>query len=297
MPLKGAIMPKHFIDIFDNTPETIRNLLIRAIELKKKPQQALLTGQTLGMIFQKPSTRTRVSFESGMYQLGGHVINLLPEEVGLGARELPKDVARVMSRFVDAIMIRTFEHSIVKELAQFATIPVINGLSDHSHPCQAMADAQTIIEHFGRWEDVHIVYLGDGNNVCLSLIELCMKLNWTITVACPEGYEPRTNLPYILERDPQKAVETADVIYTDVWASMGQEDEKQSRIQVFKVFQINETLMARAKEQSIFMHCLPAYRGLEVTDGVIESRQSVVFDQAENRLHAQKAILLHVLEK
>lgn len=290
-------MSKHFIDIFDYDNQAIVQILKQAMSLKSDPHTPLLKGKTLGMIFQKPSTRTRVSFESGMYQLGGHVINLLPEEVGLGKRELPRDVARVMERYVDILMVRTFDHSIVKELAAYSKIPVINGLSDHSHPCQAMADAQTIIEHFGRWDNIHLLYVGDGNNVCLSLIEICLKLNWQITVSCPEGYEPRTNLPYHLVRDPKLAAKQADVIYTDVWASMGQEDEKSSRMMVFKHYQINEELMAEAPANSIFLHCLPAYRGLEVTDSVIESKQSLVFAQAENRMHAQKAIMVHVMNQ
>ncbi len=288
-------MAKHFIDISDESPDTIKALLRSAISMKKNPKQPLLAGKTLGMIFQKPSMRTRVSFEAGMYQLGGHVVNLLPDEVGLGKREAAKDVARVMSRYVDVIMVRTFEHNIVKELAEFSSVPVINGLSDHSHPCQALADAQTMIEYFNTWDDLHLTYIGDGNNVCLSLIELCQKLGWTMTVSCPQGYEPRTNLPYILQRDPKKAVATAHAIYTDVWTSMGKEQEKTSRKALFQPFQVNEDLMAAAPSSATFMHCLPAYRGEEVTDSVMESKQSIVFDQAENRMHAQKSVLVHVL--
>jgi len=288
-------MAKHFIDINNESPETIKALLESAMTLKKNPRTPLLAGKTLGMIFQKPSMRTRVSFEAGMYQLGGHVVNLLPDEVGLGKREAAKDVGRVMSRYVDVLMVRTFEHNILKEICQFASIPIINGLSDHSHPCQALADAQTIIEQFGRWNDIHITYVGDGNNVCLSLIEISQKLGWTMTVSCPVGYEPRTNLPYILERNPIKAVEKAHVIYTDVWTSMGQEKEKADRKTLFQPFQVNSVLMPKAPSEAVFMHCLPAYRGEEVTDEVMESMQSIVFNQAENRMHAQKAVLVHVL--
>lgn len=286
---------KHFLDIADYDAETIKEILALAIEIKKNPIQKQLQDKTLGLIFQKPSTRTRVSFEVGMQQLGGKVISLQPAEVGLGDREAVKDVARVMSRYVDIVMIRTFEHKNLVEFAEYGSIPVINGLSDHSHPCQAMADAMTIIEHFDRWDDITVSYLGDGNNVCLSLIEICNKLGWTINVGCPEGFEPQTDLPHNVIRDAKDAVKNADVIYTDVWTSMGQEEETKQRLALFAPFQVNDEIMAAAKPTTAFMHCLPAHRDEEVTDSVVESKNSIVFDQAENRLHAQKGVLSYLM--
>jgi len=286
---------KHFLDIADYDAETIKEILALAIEIKKNPIQTQLKDKTLGLIFQKPSTRTRVSFEVGMQQLGGKVISLQPAEVGLGKREAVKDVARVMSRYVDIVMIRTFEHKNLTEFAEFGSIPVVNGLSDHSHPCQAMADAMTIIEHFDRWDDITVTYLGDGNNVCLSLIEVCNKLGWTINVGCPEGFEPETDLPHNVIRDAKEAVKNSDVIYTDVWTSMGQEEETKKRLALFAPYQVNDEIMAVAKPTTAFMHCLPAHRDEEVTDSVVESKNSIVFDQAENRLHAQKGVLSYLM--
>jgi ornithine carbamoyltransferase len=286
---------KHFLDISDYDAETIKHILERAIEIKKNPIQSQLKDKTLGLIFQKPSTRTRVSFEVGMLQLGGKVISLQPDEVGLGKREAVKDVARVMSRYVDIVMIRTFEHKKLEEFAEFGSIPVINGLSDHSHPCQAMADAMTVIEHFDRWNDITITYLGDGNNVCLSLIEVCEKLGWTINVACPEGFEPQTDLPHNVIRDAKEAVKDSDVIYTDVWTSMGQEEETKKRLALFAPYQVNDDILNAAKPEAVFMHCLPAHRDEEVTDSVVEGEKSIIFDQAENRLHAQKGVLSYLM--
>ena len=286
---------KHFLDIADFDSATIKEILKLAIEIKKDPIKTQLKDKTLGLIFQKPSTRTRVSFEVGMQQLGGKVISLQPEEVGLGKREAVKDVARVMSRYVDIVMIRTFEHKNLEEFAEYGSIPVINGLSDHSHPCQAMADAMTIIEHFYRWDDITVTYLGYGNNVCLSIIEVCHKLGWTINVGCPEGFEPQSDLPHNVIRNAKEAVKDTDVIYTDVWTSMGQEEETKERLALFAPYQVNDAILAAAKPTTAFMHCLPAHRDEEVTDSVVESQNSIVFDQAENRLHAQKGVLSYLM--
>jgi ornithine carbamoyltransferase len=287
---------KHFIDITDYSSSDIKDMLKLAIEIKRTPFQDRLKNKTLGLIFEKPSMRTRVSFEVGMMQLGGQVVSLQANEIGLGKREAVKDISRVMSRYVDIIMIRTFAHDILKEFKSHATIPVINGLSDASHPCQAMADALTVIEHFNRWDNIHLVYVGDGNNVCISLIEICHILGWSMTVSTPEGYEPESKFPFNFVRDAHEAVSTADVIYTDVWTSMGQEEETKQRLKDFAPYQINAALMASAKSDTVFMHCLPAHRDEEVTNDVMESSQSIVFDQAENRLHAQKGILAYLLQ-
>ncbi len=287
---------KHFIDITDYSSSDIKAILELAIEIKATPFQDRLKNKTLGLIFEKPSTRTRVSFEVAMMQLGGQVVSLQANEIGLGKREAVKDISRVLSRYVDIVMIRTFEHAVLKEFEEYATIPVINGLSDVSHPCQAMADALTVIEQFKRWDNIHIAYVGDGNNVCISLIEICAALGWEITVSTPKGYEPTCDLPFNFVKDPHEAVKSADVIYADVWTSMGQEEETKQRLKDFAPYQINMALMHSAKPETVFMHCLPAHRDEEVTDECMESPSSIVFDQAENRLHAQKGILAYLFQ-
>lgn len=302
-------MKKDFLEITDFTKDEILETFELAKELKdktrKKVEHPILKGQTLAMLFQKPSTRTRVSFEVGMYQLGGHALYLNPAEVGLGKRESVADVARVLSRFCDGIMARVFGHEIVAELAQYATVPVINGLSALTHPCQIMGDMLTIIEHKGRYEDLTITYLGDGNNVANSWVNLAGKLSFSLRLGVPAGYEPDQ---VILKRalaanagkieiihDPVEAVRNADVVYTDVWASMGQEEEAEKRKRIFPPYQVNETLLSHAAQDAIFLHCLPAHRGDEVTDEVMDGPHSVVFDEAENRLHIQKAIMVKLM--
>jgi ornithine carbamoyltransferase len=263
-----------------------------------------LRGRTLAMVFQKPSNRTRVSFEVGMYQLGGHALRLLPQEIQIGKRETPSDTGRVLARYIDAIMVRTFDHAEVEELAGAAEVPVINGLTDQHHPCQALADLLTVREEFGGLEGVEISYVGDGNNVAHSLAIACALTGARLTIAHPEGHAPDPGVMDLaaslgaastLTGDPREAAAGARVIYTDVWASMGQEEEAEERKQRFAPYQVNEELMALAADDAIFLHCLPAHRGEEVTAGVIDGPQSRVFDQAENRLHAQKALLYLLL--
>jgi ornithine carbamoyltransferase len=252
------------------------------------------------MVFQKPSNRTRVSFEVGMYQLGGHALHLSPEEIQIGKRETPSDTGRVLARYIDAIMVRTFDHGDLEELAGAADVPVINGLSDTHHPCQAIADLMTVGEEFGSVEGARISYVGDGNNVAHSLAIACALGGAELTIAHPEGHGPEREIvelagslgavPHLTE-DPRDAVRDARVVYTDVWASMGQENEAEDRKERFAPYQVDEELMTLATEDAIFLHCLPAHRGQEVTAGVIDGPRSRVFDQAENRLHAQKALL------
>ena len=267
-----------------------------------------LRGKTLGMIFEKPSTRTRVSFEVGMTQLGGHAIYLSPRDIQMGRGETVADTARVLSRFVDAVVYRAFDWKVVRELAEHATVPVINALDDREHPCQIMADLQTIREKKGAFEKLKLAYVGDGNNVCNSLLLGAAFVGMNMTAACPEGYWPdRELLEYaqhagreagcdirVIE-DPRKAADEADVLYTDVWVSMGEEQKKDEKERIFRPYQINSKLVACARSNAIVMHCLPAHRGLEITDDVIDGPQSAVLDQAENRLHAQKAILSRLI--
>ncbi|MHB9037494.1 MAG: ornithine carbamoyltransferase [Armatimonadota bacterium] len=268
-------------------------------------QRRILAGKTLAMIFEKPSLRTRVSFETGIFQLGGHGIYLGPNDIALGKRESVHDVARNLGRMVDIIMARVFEHEKVTGLAQHAGVPVINGLSDLEHPCQALADFYTILEHKGKFEGLKLAFVGDGNNVAHSLMLLAAKVGTSFTIGCPKGYEPdakitakareiakETGAKIDISNDAVAAVKNADVVYTDVWASMGQEAEAAERAKIFAPFQVNAELMVHAKIDAIFEHCLPAHRGSEVTDDVIDSPQSVVFDEAENRLHAQKAVMV-----
>jgi len=272
---------------------------------KKGERYTPLAGKTLAMIFEKSSTRTRVSFEAGMHQLGGHAIFLSPADTQISRGEEIKDTARTLSRYVDAIMIRTYRQETVEELAHWASVPVINGLTDMHHPCQVLADLFTVQETLGALKCLKIAYIGDGNNMANSLVEGAMKAGMNISLACPEGYEPdkdiidrykgllnRQNLERIeVVRDPAEAATGANVIYTDVWASMGQEAEAAKRAKAFKRYQVNSKLIALARPDVLVMHCLPAHRGEEITDEVIEGSHSVVFDQAENRLHVQKALL------
>ncbi len=303
-------MKKDFLLITDLVTDEIYELFDLAKELKAKTkarqEHHILKGQTLAMLFQKPSTRTRVSFEVGMYQLGGHALYLSPAEVGLGKRESVADVARVLSRFNDGIMARVFGHEIVDELAEYASVPVINGLSDLAHPCQILGDMLTVIEHKGKTENLKIAYIGDGNNVTNSWINLASRIPMQLYVGCPEGYEPNADLikaaeaeglsEIVVTNDPVKAVEKADVVYTDVWASMGQEEEAEARKKIFKPFQVNTDLVSHAADDSLVLHCLPAHRGDEITDDIMDGSHSVVFDEAENRLHIQKAIMVQLMK-
>lgn len=302
-------MKKDLISVKDLSVAEIKEIFDLAAKLKKNKLKFAnaLKGKTLYLIFHKPSLRTRVSFEVGMTQLGGNAI-YLKEDIGMPERETIADTAKTLSRYVDGIVLRTFEHNNVIELAKQASIPVINGLSDLTHPCQGLTDLFTIQEKLGKIKDITLAYIGDGNNVCHSLLYTASKLGVDMVVATPKGYEPQTNIvnearqfvnksgsSITLVNDPAQAVKDADVIYTDVWASMGQEGEKQKRKEIFASFQINKDLVKLAKKKVIIMHCLPAHRGEEITDDVIDSPDSIVFDQAENRLHVQKAILIKLL--
>jgi ornithine carbamoyltransferase len=305
-------MKKDFLAVSDFTPAELQGMLDLAVRLKKEWQaggnQPLLKSKVLGMIFQKPSLRTRVSFDMAMRHLGGDALYLSPNEIGLGQRESIADVARVMSGYVDAIMARVFAHEHVLELAKWSSIPVINGLSDYNHPCQAMADALTIQEEFGSLKGLNVTFIGDGNNVAVSLMHICAKLGANFTIANPEGYdivpqavdlakqfaaESGSRLTFL--RDPHQAVKDAHVIYTDTWTSMGQEAEAKKREMVFPPYQVNQQLVSEARSDVIVMHCLPAHRGQEITDEVADGPHSRLFPQAHNRLHAQKAILVELL--
>ncbi len=311
---------KHFLSLADLSTEEIGHLLDLARALKAEWQKGgnrpILQGKTLGMIFQKPSLRTRVSFDVAMLHLGGHALYLSPNEIQIGQRESIADVARVLSRYVDAIMARVFAHRDVEELARHASVPVINGLSDYSHPCQGLADLLTILEHKGSLQGLKLAYLGDGNNVAASLAFGAASTGLNMVIASPAGYElpvevveraqtlgrqfsaahqDRPAAQLMLTRDPYAAVHDADIIYTDVWTSMGQEAERERRLRDFPLYQVNAALVAAAKPDVIVMHCLPAHRGEEITDEVIDGPRSAVFDQAENRMHAQKAILVWLL--
>jgi ornithine carbamoyltransferase len=306
----GALRGRDLVSLRDLSRAELRMLLDRAREMKRDPHafHRALDGRTLAMIFEKPSLRTRVSFDVGMNQLGGHGLYLSPAEISMGKRESVADVAHNLERMVDAILIRTFAHALVEELAAHARVPVINGLSDFDHPCQALADYLTMQEVFGTLEGRRVAFVGDGNNVANALIFGAARLGVQIVVATPPGYEPRadvvewarlngvaTGASCRVTQDPVEAVTGADVVYTDVWASMGQEEELEARRRIFAPYQVNEALFSKANPGAIFLHCLPAHRGEEVTAGVIESPRSRVFDQAENRLHAQKALLYALL--
>lgn len=295
-------MKKDFLTLSDFSSKEIHSLLQRASELKsgKDKSACPLLGKSIGIMFDKTSTRTRISFQTGIYQLGGQPIYINTKELQLGRGETIEDTAKTLSRYLHGIVIRTYAHSLVEVLANNATIPVINGLTDLHHPCQALADMLTIIEKKGGLEDIQIVYIGDGNNVANSLIEASELMGMRLTIACPKGYEPdskvykkaiASNAKIKIVSDPETAAANADVLYTDVWISMGQEREVERRRQTFKNYQLNQGLLSLAKPDAIVMHCLPAHRGEEITADVIDSPQSVIFDQAENRLHSQKALL------
>jgi ornithine carbamoyltransferase len=298
----------HFLSINDLSRDEALFLLAEAARMKSEliensaAQMDVLRGKTLAMVFEKPSLRTRVSFDTGMFQLGGHAIYLSPNEIGLGTRESISDIARVLGGMCDGIMARVFKNQTVLELAQWAGVPVINGLCDIEHPCQALADLLTLREEKGL-EGRKIAYVGDGNNVCHSLMLLCAKIGVEFSAATPEGYEPSPEFVEMAKRegevgiftDPLEAVQNADAVYTDVWTSMGQEEESANRLKVFPPYQINAHLMSHAKPDAIILHCLPAHRGEEISEEVLESPLSRVFQQAENRLHAQKAVLVHLL--
>jgi ornithine carbamoyltransferase len=296
------------ISLADLSGDEILELLdladrLKAMQREGRPHQPLL-GQTLAMLFEKPSLRTRVTFETGMYQLGGHALFI---ETRLGARESVPDVARNLDRWVDGIMARTFSHDAVVELAEHAGVPVINALTDKLHPCQILADAQALREHRGDLSNLKLAFVGDGNNVCASWFNFASRVPLNVTLVCPPGYECNGDLFESCKKTAkgelevtnsiEEGVRDADAVYTDVWASMGQENEGDERSHVFQPYQVNEKLMAVARPDALFMHCLPAKRGLEVTDGVIDHERSIVFDQAENRLHAQKAVMATLMGK
>ncbi|GAF64002.1 ornithine carbamoyltransferase [Bacillus sp. TS-2] len=309
---QDTLLNRDFLTLFDYSPQEIEQLLELAIDLKEKVKKGqptpILAGKSLGMIFENSSTRTRVSFEVGMTQLGGHALFLSPKDLQIGRGEPIKDTAQVLSRYVDAIMIRKNSHEQVVEFAQHSSVPVINALTDMYHPCQALADLLTILEHKKKLKGLKLVYIGDGNNVAHSLLVAGAKMGMNVQVCSPEGYQVNAN---VLEQakkvaeetggnvsassDPKEAVKDADIIYTDVWASMGYEQEQQKREDAFSDFQVNEELVSLAKPDYIFLHCLPAHRGEEVAANVIDGTQSVIYDQAENRLHAQKAILASIV--
>jgi ornithine carbamoyltransferase len=306
------MMVKHLLSMQDLSTKEVEVILDKAAELKQKLKKGepheILQGKTLAMIFEKPSTRTRVSFEVAMNQLGGHAIYLGVKDIQIGRGETIADTARTLSRYVDGIVVRLFKHVDAVELARHSSVPVINGLTDMHHPCQTLADLLTIREKKGRLKGLKVAWVGDGNNVCNSLMQGCSLLGINFSAACPKGFEPCLDVVKQAEEnartsgakitvlaDPKKAVEGADVVYTDVWVSMGQEKEAKKRTRAFKAYQVNASLLQLAKADAIFMHCLPAHRGLEVTEDVIDGPHSVVWDQAENRLHAQKALLVSML--
>ena len=299
---------KSLDSLFHLTKEEIEQILktseLLKFQLLRGEEHPLLKGKTLAMIFEKPSTRTRVSFEVGMWQLGGYALYLSAGDLQLGRGETIADTAQTLSRYVNGIMARVFAHQTILDLVKYSRVPVINGLSDFTHPCQGLADLFTIYEKKGHLTGLKLAYIGDGNNVAHSLLYGCSKVGMDITLACPKGYEPDPNVvskakeegkrsggEVKVTKDPKEAVSEADIIYTDVWASMGKEKEHEKRVKIFKPYQVNTKLVKEAKEDYIFMHCLPAHRGEEVTDEVADSNNSVIFDQAENRLHTQKALM------
>ncbi len=302
---------RHFLSLTDYSANELEKILELAIRLKDEWQKGgnrpILKDKVLGMIFQKPSLRTRISFEMAMNHLGGDALFISPSEIGLGQRESIADVSRVLSRYVHAIMARVFNHEHILELAEYASVPVINGLSDYDHPCQAMADALTMLEHFGRLEGLSLTYVGDGNNVAVSLLHLCALMGINYTLSSPTTFEipaefyseglsiaKQSGATIRKISDPHKAVRNTNVIYTDTWTSMGQETEAEERKKVFPPYQVNQKLLAEADPSVIVMHCLPAHRGEEITDEVADGPHSVIFEQAENRMHAQKAILAYL---
>lgn len=300
---------RDFLHITDFTKDEILATLDLAKEIKESFKNRSdfkpFKDQTLAMIFAKPSARTRISFETGFFRLGGHALYLGPSDIDVGKRESVKDIARVVSRYNDMIMARLFDHEHIIELAEYSSVPVINGLTDFNHPCQIMADIFTVLEHKGNLDDLKIVYIGDGNNIVHSWLALAQRIPLKFVCACPQGYVPDENIVKAardaglsdieISHDPKTAVKDADVVYTDVWASMGKKHEFDERVKRFKGFQVNDALMsATGKSSSLFMHCLPAQRDVEVTDSVMESKNSIVFDEAENRMHMQNAIMLKI---
>jgi ornithine carbamoyltransferase len=301
-------MPKHFLHLSDYTNEQIWEILHLAKDLKakfhKKESYKPFKDQSLAMIFAKPSARTRVSFETGFEWMGGHALFLGPNDIGIGKREAIKDISRLFSRYNDVVMARLFDHDHILELAKYSDIPVINGLTDYNHPCQIMADVMTIWEHRKNLDNLKITYMGDGNNIVHSWLQMATRIPMHFVCCSPSGFEPDQKTvkmiedsgisTYELSHNPTDAVEGADVIYTDVWASMGQKDEAAERQKVFSDYQVNDSLMDKTGKETLFMHCLPAERGREVTDSVMESEFSIVFDEAENRMHAQNAIMVYL---
>ena len=299
-------MNKHFLHISDYNTEELWEIMNLAKVVKKKFHQKAdyphFKNKSLAMIFAKPSARTRVSFETGFEWMGGHALFLGPNDIGIGKREAIKDISRVFSRYNDMIMARLFDHKHIIELAEYSTIPIINGLTDYNHPCQIMTDIFTIWEHLGDIENIKIVYVGDGNNIVNSWLHLSMRFPIHFVCCCPEGYEPDEETVKMAREskiskievihNPDKAVKDADVVYTDVWASMGQKEEAEKREKIFQPFQVNSELIEKTGKKTLFMHCLPAERDREVTDEVVEAKYSIVFDQAENRLHMQNAIMV-----
>jgi ornithine carbamoyltransferase len=305
-----GIFVKHFLDTADYSGAELLDLLKYAIELKKEYKSGgnapLLKGKSLAMVFQKPSLRTRVSFEMAMQHVGGYAFYLSPQEIGLGKRESIADIARVLGGYVNGVMARTFDHQHVIDLAKWSPVPIINGLTDYNHPCQGMADYLTMLEEFGQLDGLHLAYVGDSNNVTTSLLIGAAQFGLKMTVGSPAGYQVKPavveaarklnpKLDFSVTHDPVAAVKGADVIYTDTWTSMGQEEEAEQRRKVFPPFQVNAALLRQAAKRAIVMHCLPAHRGEEITDEVADGPQSRLFPQAENRLHAQKAILVRLL--
>ena len=302
---------KHFLHISDYSNSELWEILKLAKNLKSRfhlrEDYKIFKNRSLAMIFAKPSARTRVSFETGFEWMGGHALFLGPNDIGIGKREAIKDISRLLSRYNDVIMARLFDHDHILELAEYSTIPVINGLTDYNHPCQIMTDIFTVWEHLEVIDNPKIVYMGDGNNIVHSWLQLAMKIPINFVCCCPEDYKPdyatiqkaiESGISKIsISHDPNQAVRNADVVYTDVWASMGQKDEATEREKLFSTFQVNESLMEQSGKKTFFMHCLPAEREREVTDGVMESDYSIVFDQAENRMHVQNAIMAYLLEK
>ena len=302
-------MNNHLLSLADFSKEELQSLIDRARILKAERRQGVrhqqLSGRTICLLFEKPSTRTRVSFEAAMYSLGGQVIFMSAKESQLGRGEPLKDTARVLSRYVDAIVVRTFGQEVVEELARFATVPVINALTDLHHPCQVLSDLMTVLEQKGSVDQARTVWIGDGNNMANAWIEAASVFGFPLTLACPAGFEPnsailekarsRSPLPINLQRDPAEAIAGAEVINVDVWASMGQEAEQEQRLALFKGYQLDTALLAKAAKDAVVLHCLPAHRGEEITEEVLEGPQSVVFDQAENKMHMHAAILEHFI--
>lgn len=302
-------MNNHLLSLADFSKEELQSLIDRARILKAERQQGVrhqqLAGRTICLLFEKPSTRTRVSFEAAMYSLGGQVIFMSAKESQLGRGEPLKDTARVLSRYVDAIVVRTFGQEVVEELARFATVPVINALTDLHHPCQVLSDLMTVLEQKGSVDQARTVWIGDGNNMANSWIEAASVFGFPLTLACPVGFGPnavilekarsRSPLPIVLHREPAEAIAGAEVINVDVWASMGQEAEQEQRLDLFKGYQLDTALLAKAAKEAVVLHCLPAHRGEEITEEVLEGPQSVVFDQAENKMHMHAAILEHFI--